>query len=108
MQPETRINWEAVSRLARSVAPSPSAEAVAYRKALWAWWALPETEPLSAFHDALVTLRAAEAACPSATLLTALREAARAWHRATGRCPFCAKAGPLHLPSEAIWETTPR
>ncbi len=107
MQPETRINWEAVSRLARSAAPAPSAEAVTYRKALWAWWSLPETEPLTAFHDALVALRAAEAACPPATIRAVLQEAAEAWHRATGRCPFCGTPGPLHLPVEALLEATP-
>jgi len=31
-----------------------------------------------------------------------LRETATAYHAETGRCPFCGKAGPLHLPAEQI------
>lgn len=109
MQPDTRlrINWEAVARLARSAAPPPSPEDATYRAALWAWWAMPETEPLAAFHDALATLRAAEAACPPAAIRAVLQEAARSFHRETGRCPFCGNSGPLHLATEALWETTP-
>lgn len=85
----------------------PQAPATAYRAALWAWWALPETAPLSASHDALAALRAAEAACPAALARAVLRKAAEAWHRGTGCCPFCGNPGPLHTPSEAIWENTP-
>lgn len=107
MQPDTRINWEAVSRLARPVTTPLPAEVAAYRAALWAWWSLPETEPLVAFHDALAALRVAEAACSPATIRAVLLEAARSFHRETGRCPFCGNAGPLHLPAEALWETTP-
>lgn len=100
-------NWAAVARLALPATPPLAAEAATYRKALWAWWSVPEAEPLAVFHDALVTLRAAEAACPPATIRAVLQEAAEAWHREMGRCPFCEKLGPLHLPAEALLEATP-
>ncbi len=67
------------------------------------FWRLGEDAPLDAYHSALAEIREAEAALPGMQVQTILKEASRAWHRETGRCPFCGDAD-LHSPAEAILE----
>jgi hypothetical protein len=69
---------------------------VAYRR----YWTLSETEPLEVFRQAYLEITSLEVAADPENAWRTLREAATAYHVETGRCPFCGKAGPLHLPAD--------
>lgn len=74
--------------------------AAAYRRL----WGLSETEVRDKALEARVRgdiTRLEVQGNPAVSWLT-LRETATAYHAETGRCPFCGKAGPLHLPAEQI------
>ena len=67
------------------------------------FWRLGPAASLKAYDVAITEMRRAEYPLPSDCVHNVLKQAAHAWHQATGHCPFC--GGPdLHSPAEAILE----
>lgn len=61
------------------------------------FWLLPEEAPLEAYQELAHAIGTLEATLPRATVTDTLEQTARAFHRQTGRCPFCGQPGQLHL-----------
>jgi hypothetical protein len=68
----------------------------AYRR----YWTLPETELMEAFKSVYGEIVKLEAQAAPEVAWRTLRETAKAFHAETRTCPFCRKAGELHLPAE--------
>ena len=82
---------------------TPEEPEVRLTRAYQSFWRLGEDDTMDAYHAALAEIRDAEATLPGVQVRQILKEASEAWHRETGRCPFC--GGPnLHSPAEAIVE----
>ncbi|GEM_PF-1855485 len=64
----------------------------AYRR----YWTLPESKPMEAFQSILAEIALLEAQSDPGQVIDILAEAAGRFHRETGACPHCRKAGPLH------------
>jgi hypothetical protein len=71
--------------------------AAAYRH----YWTTPEeTEPLETFMAIHAEIGILEAQLDPAAVISILEQSAQSFHRETGICPFCGKAGELHHGTE--------
>lgn len=60
------------------------------------YWTTPETDPLETFQAIFAEITALETRLDPGKVIGILEAEAQKYHHATGRCPYCQLAGPLH------------
>ena len=64
------------------------------------FWTTPDKAPMETFTAIHAEIGNLEAALDPCKVIDLLEAEAQSFHRETGICPFCGKAGPLHHGTE--------
>jgi len=81
--------------------PSQAELAAALAERYTQYWLLPAEAPVEDYRQLYEQIAALENRLAATTVVATLQQAATAFHRDTGHCPFCRAPGPLHLAGPA-------
>lgn len=69
---------------------------LALSHAYWKYWNTPQDASMETFQAIFAEITALEARQDPGRVIDILEAEAQRFHRETGTCPYCQKAGPLH------------